>query len=299
MDIVTHAGIGLVVASPFLADRPELALGIVAGSVLPDLDALCRLADKTAFLRAHQTWSHALPVQLALSIAAGAVTAFLGLGGVEIGVGLLAGFTGHSLLDLTNTYGVAWLTPFSRRRFCFEWVFFIDAVVLASLAIILAIVIPIWLRQGVVPGVYAAGFLAFLTAYVLGKGILRRRAAGFCPQAKSLVPSALVPWRFYGTDRQQHTISLFRVNAIIGTRSTVGEVPILDDAFVAALNGVPEFRLMREVSPEYHVVGASADGPGTRVLCRDMRMRNFGTRFGDLEVWLDSNQQVARSRFYV
>jgi hypothetical protein len=30
-----------------------------------------------------------------------------------------------------------------------------------------------------------------------------------------------------------------------------------------------------------------------------MRMRNFGTRFGDLEVWLDANRHIIRSRFYV
>jgi hypothetical protein len=76
-------------------------------------------------------------------------------------------------------------------------------------------------------------------------------------------------------------------------------VRVLDDSFAGMLEALPEFRVMREVSPEYHVVSASQDGPATRLLCRDMRMRNFGTRFGDLEVWLDANRQVTRSRFYV
>jgi membrane-bound metal-dependent hydrolase YbcI (DUF457 family) len=299
MDIVTHAGIGLIAASPFLADRPELALGIVAGSVLPDLDALYRVANSVAFLRAHQTWSHALPVHLALSIAAGAFAAFLGWKGTDLAAGLLTGFVGHSLLDLTNTYGVAWFIPFSRRRFCFEWVFFIDAVVFTSMATVLAALVPIWVRQGVVPGAYAAGFFALLAAYVFGKGILRQRAGSFCPGAKSLVPSALVPWRFFGTERHQNAISLFAVNAITGARSTVGEVPLLDDPFATALDSLPEFHLMRQVSPEYHVVSASAEGAEMRLLCRDLRMRNFGTRFGDLEIWLDSNRQVTRRRFYV
>lgn len=99
--------------------------------------------------------------------------------------------------------------------------------------------------------------------------------------------------------RQQHSISLFRVSGITGARSRVGEVPVMDDAFVGTLQQLPEFRLMREVSPEYHVVEALSENGGVRLLCRDMRMRNFGTRFGDLEVWLDSKRQVARSRFYV
>ncbi len=299
MDIVTHAGIGLVAASPFLADRPEMAVGIVAGSVLPDLDALCRLRDKTAFLRAHQTWSHALPVQLIVSAGTGLATALLGSRGIEIGVGLLAGFLGHSLLDLTNTYGVAWLTPFSRRRVCLEWVFFIDAIVLVALATTLTVVVNTWLRQGLVPAIYAIGFFAFLVLYIVSKAVLRRRSGAFCPGSRSLVPSALVPWRFYGTMCQQHSISLFRVNGITGACSRVGEMPMMDDAFVATLTRLPEFRLMREVSPEYHVVKALSENGGVRLLCRDMRMRNFGTRFGDLEVWLDSKRQVARSRFYV
>jgi len=299
MDIVTHAGIGLIAASPFLADRPELAVGIVAGSVIPDLDALCRLRDKTAFLRAHQTWSHALPVQLAFSAGAAFVSTLLGLRGMEVGIGLFAGFLGHSLLDLTNTYGVAWFTPFSRRRFCLEWAFFIDAIVLVSLGVALAFAARMWLRQGLVPGIVAVAFLGFLAVYVLTKGVLRRRAGAFCPNSKSLVPSALVPWRFYGTMRQQYSISFFRVNAITGACSTGGEVPVMDEAFAQTLKQVPEFQLMREVSPEYHVVEASSENGGVRLLCRDMRMRNFGTRFGDLEVWLDSSQRVARSRFYV
>jgi membrane-bound metal-dependent hydrolase YbcI (DUF457 family) len=299
MDILTHAGIGLIAASPFLATRPELGLGIVAGSVLPDLDAFCRLLNKRAFLRAHQTWSHALPVHLAASLAAGGVVGLFGWNGFELGGGLLAGLIGHSLLDLTNTFGVAWFTPFSHRRFCLEWVFFIDAVFLAAIAVTLAFVVPTLLRQGEASGSYAVAFLAFLSAYILGKGILRQRAGRSSPHAKSLVPSALVPWRFFGSDRGQQAINLFRVNALTGARAPVAQVRVLDDSFAEMLEALPEFRVMREVSPQYHVVSASPDGPATRLLCRDMRMRNFGTRFGDLEVWLDADRQVTRSRFYV
>jgi membrane-bound metal-dependent hydrolase YbcI (DUF457 family) len=298
MDILTHAAIGLIGASPFLATRPGLAAGFVAGSVLPDLDAFCRLVDRQTFMRTHQTWSHALPVQVALSIAAGGAAALFGLNGVELGVGLLAGMVIHSLLDVTNTYGVAWLLPFSRRRFCVEWLFFIDAVVLAAITVALTVVIPRWIHQEDVPAWYAGSFFAFLAAYVLTKGALRRRAGMFCPGSKSLVPSALVPWRFYGTKREQLDILRFRVSAFTGVQTQVARVRLLDDSFAGLLETLPEFRLMRGVSSEYHVISAPADGQGTCLLCRDMRMRNFGTRFGDLEVWLDANRHVTRTRFY-
>ncbi len=36
----------------------------------------------------------------------------------------------HSLLDYSNTYGITLLAPFSAKRFCGEWVFFIDVPVI-------------------------------------------------------------------------------------------------------------------------------------------------------------------------
>src|SRR6476646_7976597 len=90
MDIVTHAGIGLIAAAPFIGSRPELALGVVAGSVLLDTDALARLFGKQAFLRAHQTWTHALPIQVGFSTLAGFIAGAFGVSGIEAGLGLFA-----------------------------------------------------------------------------------------------------------------------------------------------------------------------------------------------------------------
>jgi membrane-bound metal-dependent hydrolase YbcI (DUF457 family) len=338
MDIVTHAGIGLIAASPFLASRPELALGIVAGSVLPDLDAFSRLGNKRAFLRFHQTWSHALPVQAAVSAGIGVLTAGLGARGFELGGGLFAGLAGHSLLDLCNTFGVALFAPFSRRRFCLEWVFFIDAVVLAATALALVLIGPGWFRDGEVQGYYAAGFFCFLMAYVLAKGALRNRAGEFVSAARaqsddagapdlsgsaptqtheprghsefpkpdksgvpaeSLVPSALVPWRFYGTRSEGEIVEVFQINALTGTQRPLVRTKVFDADFGPTLEALPEFRSMQELSPAYHVIRAQAEGAEMCLLCRDMRMRNFGTRFGDLEVRLDANKHVLCTRFYV
>jgi membrane-bound metal-dependent hydrolase YbcI (DUF457 family) len=53
MDIVTHAVIGLVMAAPCLDNLP-LAVGLVIGSVMPDLDVLSRLFGKRAMILCHQ-----------------------------------------------------------------------------------------------------------------------------------------------------------------------------------------------------------------------------------------------------
>jgi hypothetical protein len=91
--------------------------------VAPDLDVLSRLFGKRAFLAAHQTWSHALP----LIAAAGAAAYLLLDHRPAVPLALVAGMSLHALLDWTNTYGITLWLPFTRRRFCAEWVFFIDA----------------------------------------------------------------------------------------------------------------------------------------------------------------------------
>ena len=152
------AGIGLIAAAPVLNSRPELALGLVAGSVLPDLDALARVFGKRAFLRSHQTWSHAIPVQVAVSVLAGVIGNAWGADGLLLGAGLFVGLVIHTLLDFSNTLGVTLLAPFSRKRFCLEWVFFIDAFVLTLTFITAGYSLWLFYRNDDVPTLYAGIF---------------------------------------------------------------------------------------------------------------------------------------------
>ena len=299
MDVVTHAGIGLIAAAPFLSSRPELALGLAAGSVLPDLDALCRVGGKRAYLRWHQTWSHALPAQGLASVVTGLAAAAIGFDGAGLGLGLFAGFAIHTLLDLSNTLGVTLFAPLSRRRFCLEWVFFIDAVVLAITGAGVFFVLRELQQNRSVAGWCSAVFFAILTGYFLTKGFLRRRAGRFVPGAVSILPSALWPWRFFGTTETKDSASLFRINAITGRKEDLACYEVLDAAYAEALQQLPEFQLMRALSPAYHVVSVRPDDTGQLVLCRDLRTRNFGTTFGDLEVVLDANQTIKRFKFHV
>jgi membrane-bound metal-dependent hydrolase YbcI (DUF457 family) len=299
MDIVTHAGIGLIAAAPLAGSQPELAVAIVAGSVLPDLDALGRLFGKRAFLRVHQTWSHALPVQAIVSVLAGFIAQGLGASGLMVGGGLFGGLMVHTLLDFTNTLGVTLVAPFSRKRFCLEWIFFIDATVLSLTAMACGVSIWTFVRSGEVPGGYAVRFFAVLIAYAGAKAVLRRRAGLSAPEAISLIPSALYPWRFLGVVDGGTRVQLLRVNALTGARSTLAEQETFDAAYSTLLSKIPEFRLMRELSPAYHVVDARKTDAGDRILCRDLRIRNFGTRFGELELLIDADERVKCVRFHV
>ena len=299
MEIITHAGIGLIAAAPMLNSRPELALGLVAGSVLPDLDALARVFGKRAFLRSHQTWSHAIPVQGAVSVLAGVIASACGADGLLLSAGLFAGLVIHTLLDFSNTLGVTLLAPFSRKRFCLEWVFFIDAFVLSSTFITAGFSLWLFYRNGDAPTLYAGTFFGTMAVYFGTKGILRRRAGALATDAVTLMPSALWPWRFFGVEECGNCVRRFQLNAITGSQKTLAQQEMFDDAYAGFLANVAEFMLMRGLSPAYHVVSAKKTEAGELVVCRDLRTRNFGTDYGDLEVLLDQHNGVLRTTFHV
>ena len=299
MDIITHAGIGLIAAAPMLNSRPELALGLVAGSVLPDLDALGRVFGKRAFLRSHQTWSHAIPVQGAVGLFAGAIASACGADGLLLSAGLFAGLVIHTLLDFSNTLGVTLLAPFSRKRFCLEWVFFIDAFVLTLTFITAGISLWLFYRNGDVPTSFAGIFFGTMAVYFGTKGILRRRAGALAIDAVTLMPSALWPWRFFGVEECGNCVRRFQMNAITGSQKALAQQEVFDDAYAGLLANVAEFMLMRGLSPAYHVVSAKKTEAGELLVCRDLRTRNFGTVYGDLEVLLDKDNGVLRTTFHV
>jgi hypothetical protein len=92
---------------------------------------------------------------------------------------------------------------------------------------------------------------------------------------------------------------LFRISGLTGAVREEGRRAIFDDGIVERLAGVPEFRLMRELSPAYHVVEVEEAEGGRRVRCRDLRTRNFGGRFGELRVTLDAAGAVTSVDFHV
>lgn len=298
MDILTHAGIGLIAAGPFVNSLPELALGIVAGSVVPDLDALARLFGKTAFVQCHQTWSHALLVQAIVSALAGCLAQHFGFDGMMLGIGLAGGMAFHTLLDFTNTLGVMLLVPFVMRRVCVEWVFFIDAFVLVTTLIAALITVVDFSTAGEVSVKVFLIYFAALILYVAAKAVLRRRAGRAAADAVSIIPSALYPWYFFAVVNARARVQLLKINAPSGAQSLISEHEILDSAY-GCVAEVPEFALMRKLSPAYHVAKAEQTVEGELLLCRDFRTRNFGTTFGDLEVLLDSQQRVKRIHFHV
>lgn len=135
MDPVSHYVVGAAVG----ALRPEGAApafywAAVAGAVIPDIDFVVRFwRGREGYLDQHRGPTHG-PIGWVLAAAAVAgVVRLLSPGAplVPLFLWALAGLATHVLLDLTNAYGTKALSPWSRRRYAWDWTFVIDAPVLA------------------------------------------------------------------------------------------------------------------------------------------------------------------------
>lgn len=300
MDVVTHGMMGAILASPLATSHPLTASCLMLGSAIPDLDTLSRVLGKRAFLEAHRTYTHSIPIMIALGGLAWIGFRWAGFQEPWAAPALVMGMFLHGLLDVTNTYGITPFAPFSMRRIYKEWVFFIDAIVIAVTA---ATLIVIGLRGSlaagstwVVPAVYAAA----LAAYWAIKIALRRRALRLAPQGTlSLMPSALVPWHFLGYAREGSEVRLFRIDARDGALAGEEWCAIHDEEWAGRIGDLPEFRIMRGLSAAYHVVEVKETPEGTRIECKDLRTRNFRTRFGDLDLLLDPRGGVLEKTFHV
>lgn len=299
VDVVTHAGIGCVLAAPFLATSSEAAAAIAFGSVLPDLDALSRVFGKRAFLACHQTWSHALPVIALLgAVVAAAVSAYDGPG-LVVGAGLAAGMVIHSLLDLTNTFGIALLLPAQTNRRCLELMFFVDAGTMAITTGAL-VWITVIIGTGGVPGwPPTLAWLTGMTLWLVVRYILRSRAQRIAPAGtKALIPSAWNPFRFYGTAAGSTELRLFTIDGLAPVQVDERLVPIHDAEVSPEVLALPEIVAMRRLTPVYHAMSLVRDGVGTRITFRDSRIRNFATSFGVCDILL-TDGQPPRVTFHV
>jgi|GEM_PF-2176793 membrane-bound metal-dependent hydrolase YbcI (DUF457 family) len=286
MDIVTHALMGVAVAGPCLITAPAASAGFILGSVLPDLDAFSRIFGKKSFLTWHQTFTHSLGAMLTvamlgficLTIQSEIAYAFFGIS---------AGMLFHSLLDYTNTFGVKLCFPFSQRRQCLEWVFFIDAVTIILTALMLAILGWSFTTESG-PSIWQTViYLVLLISYFLWKGWLRTRAIQkIGMQVESLIPSAFLPWRFMGYRRLDPSqAQLIDFNVLWGSITKEENITILDEQWQATLASSSYFLTMRQLSIGYHIVSDNLKDDGNHVIrCRDLRTRNFGTTFGELDI---------------
>ncbi|MEW4453751.1 metal-dependent hydrolase [Bremerella sp. JC817] len=309
MDIVTHALIGATSAAGLLAWQPELACGVVLGNVAPDLDAFSRLGGKQAFIRFHQTYTHSVAAVALVGLASAGLWIASQTEWSLLLVGIAIGMVMHVGLDLTNSYGVRWAWPFQRSRMALDWIFFIDLPMLLWTLIGLSLVTWAWgngLWLAWISGGYVAGLLLMITVRGMIAMRARRLAVSLSKAANdrqatriSVIPTTWLPWRFLVCRDWGDACLTSTLNVWQGEEQDVQRIPLHDDAMPAAIEELPPWQAMRELSTFYHAVEKEVENGQTTFVCRDLRIRNYATRFGTLTCQVDAAGQIVRSEWEV
>jgi membrane-bound metal-dependent hydrolase YbcI (DUF457 family) len=288
MDIVHHTFIGGVGFVALAAQQQELAgLGFLAGSVFPDLDVAFMAGGERFYLKHHQGPTHSLPCAPLYAALLAAVPALQVGWDWAVYAGLLAGLCVHVLLDLFNTFGIQILWPLTRRRFCFDAVFFIDTVAWTLTLGFLALALTGSVPAGRAAIVYAALFAAYVAAkFVLQRRTRRRLGVDFA------IPSAFNPFGFLVFSKRDGRLETAAYNAFTGTLSAKGELPAAtpETAELAQKSGL--FRDMQSILRGLQITRIERDALGTTVIAQDLAVRNFGGKFGRTELRFDPDGRL-------
>jgi len=288
MDIVHHAFIGGAGMVALGVQGQELAgLGFLAGSVFPDLDVVFMAAGKRFYLKRHQGPTHSLPLAPVYAALLAVVPALHAGFDWGLYLGILGGLCVHVLLDYHNTFGIQMMWPITRRRFCLDAVFFIDAVAWALTLGFFALVY----LGGAAPGKAALGYAALFAVYVGAKLVLQRHVKKRLG-VDIAIPSALNPFGFFLYTRRNGRIETAIYNALTGRTSRTRTMEEVAPEVIELARSSAIFRDMHSILRGLQVTRVEKDLAGTLVVAEDMAIRNFGGKFGRTELRFDTNGRL-------
>lgn len=221
LDNLTHTAIGLFLSRAGLNRWTPMASPILLlAANIPDADIVTAAGGSGAYLHYHRHLTHsfaAMPVMAFLAVAIVRLVSRKPVRWLGAMAAAMIGVLSHLLLDLTNTYGVRLLLPFSDRWLRWDIVNVFDLWIWAVL--LLSVAAPFLGRlvgseiasgNGRAPH-HGRGFAWFALLFVLlydsGRSVLHRRALetldarvyqGAPPTSVFAAPDAANPWMWRG-----------------------------------------------------------------------------------------------------
>ncbi|HTQ56248.1 MAG TPA: metal-dependent hydrolase [Bryobacteraceae bacterium] len=321
MDPLTHSATGLFLGRAGLnrfSSHPAWILILAANA--PDIDFVTLAGGQLNYLNYHRHLTHslaAMPVMALLTVLLVRPFArkpFRWLGSLAIA---LIAVASHLLLDLTNTYGVRLLLPFSARWFHLDLTSLIDVWIWAALLI--ALVGPVLVRLvNAEIGAHAPhpgrGFAIFALLFLLlsnaGRAVLHSRAtavlnariySGEAPMRVAALPDPANPLAWRGLAQTPDFYSIQEFNLLQEFAPERGLIFYKAEPGPAtkAANNTPAFRDFFRFSqyPFERAIPVADPEGGTRVEAMDLR---FGSPLHPAFVAtaiVDGHAQVVRSWF--
>ena len=290
MDIVHHTligGTGMLVA--VAQDQPLVGFAFVAGSVFPDLDVIFMTLGKRFYLKHHQGITHSVILAPLYALLL-SIVLLMPLGEwwqMEVYLAALAGIYIHILLDWFNTYRIALLSPFIKKRYSLDAVFFIDSVALMLTALFYGLHaldelnIAVWL--------YPPGFVI----YFLSKLGYQRKIRSQL-NALFAIPSSLNPFEFYVLAEDGQGLYGYLYNGLTGNRKKQIRYSAEDDAIRTLAEKSCVYQDMKRITRAFHITDVEKTERGISIQVNDIAVRNFGGKFARTMLEFDNNGKLIR-----
>lgn len=295
MDNLTHTLIGVTVANAGLRRTygRGTTLALAVASNIPDLDVFWGfLHDGPSFAYRRMLTHAAAGLPVLAAIGAFVHWRFYRHRPFRSWFFLyLLGAALHVVFDLANSYGVAVLYPFSRRRFEFASLFIVDLTLLVFLLmpLLLSRLGSPWTRIEDLSRIAVRCVVIYVGACVL----LHHRAglalqsfivnAEMRPSFSYVFPEALGPQRFRGVVREEDTYRIYRIGSVGGRVAPVGRAVTEDDhPDVARILQTADGRRLAWFmkAPVWQSVPGAA-APARRWTVRDLRFESTVIRKGN------------------
>lgn len=286
MDIVHHAVIGGIGFSFLAGNNQEIAgIAFCAATVFPDLDVFFMLFGKRFYLKKHQGPTHSLILSPLFALLLSFPLIYsIGFNATII-LAALAGLWIHTFLDLTNTFGISLLWPLSDKRYSFDIIFFID---LSAWIITLCFYIFFYVFKSVI--VFYA-YISIFALYFLFKYLLHQFVKSRL-QCKLAIPSSDNPFEFFILEKKDSSIKTYRYNLVNKqTRDTeLFDPPPKRYEEMAKKSRI--FNDLKEITKFLRITDISENEQGTKIIARDLGIRNFGGKFGTTTLHFNRNEEL-------
>ena len=290
MDIVHHSligGAGMLVAAS--QDAPLVGFAFVAASVIPDLDVIFMALGKRFYLKNHQAITHSVilaPVY-ALLLSVMLLLPMSEWWRTEIFLAALAGLYLHITLDWFNTFRIALFSPFIKKRYSLDAVFFIDAVTLSLTAMFYLLYL--YTEITAVTWLYPLSFvLYFLAKLILQRKVRRKLRVLFA------IPSSLNPFEFFVLSEDEFGFHGYVYNSLTGSRKKKVRYPYVDNQTQSLAEKSQVYHDMKRISRALRITSVEKTEEGTRIRANDIAVRNFGGKFASTTLDFDKDGNLIR-----
>jgi inner membrane protein len=307
MDTATHIVMGfglagLATMDPAVVQSPltyqAVMVGVVAGSVIPDIDTVLKLKNNAAYIRNHRGMTHSIPATLLwpLLLTAILLAMFPSANPSGLLIWTLAAVATHVFVDIFNAYGTQAVRPFTGKWVALGTINIFDPFIFSMHLLGFAI----WQSLGHA-GVTFIVIDAMLVVYYVLRGIYHRRVMNDVrqqlPGLNKVYLSPTMRWSHYHVAAESE--KYYYVGKISGRRLELidrfDRMPIdLSNEMIQAAAHDKNVRAFLSFSPIYHWSIEQRNNHWV-IQFTDLRYYSKGTYPFTATVWLDHHLQVQSS----